>query len=93
MTKSTSADTKPGKRAKKEVEEVKQPAAKKVKRNRTNLQDAKLIEMCKQLDIDISNIDPNDMELKAILMAACNEEQNSPIKKGKGKDVEDEQDE
>ena len=27
--------------------------------------------MCKELDIDLTNVDPNDEELKAVLMAAC----------------------
>jgi hypothetical protein len=102
LTKSTSADTKPkgGKRAKKNVEEAKQPPAGKkvVKRNRTNLQDAKLIAMCEQLGIDINNIDPNDQELKAILQAACggeesDKESDSPAPKRKvvAKDAEDEE--
>lgn len=89
LTKSTTADTKPkaAKRGKKDAEEAKAPAGKKVKRNRTNLQDAKLIAMCKELGIDINNIDPNDTELKAILQAACaaeesDKEENSPVKAG-----------
>jgi Icc-related predicted phosphoesterase len=88
LTKSTAVDTKANtKRPKKGTEEVKEAPAKKLKksaRNRTNLKDAQLLAMCKELDIDMANIDPNDEDIKAILMAVANEdddEDEAPPKK------------
>lgn len=97
MTKSTAADTKnkSQKRAKKnsggeeESKQAVQPKKKRTARNRTN---PNVMAMCQQLDLDISNMDPNDEELRAVLLAACegsDEEANSP--KGKKQDEEESQ--
>ncbi len=86
LTKSTASESKKmpdQKRTKKNTdEESKQPAQpkkpKRSARNRTNLN---MMALAQQLDIDIGNMDPNDEELRAVLMAACagsDDEANSP---------------
>lgn len=87
LTKSTAADTKACKRSDLPKEEAKAPPKKRTARNRTNLgEQAKLQQMAQELDIDLGNVD--DEDLKAVLMAACDDsDDDKPKASAKAKEL------